>query len=124
MRVPLGGGRNNAIERRVAFFQEVSERVAALPGVKSVGAVSELPLTGLGGGSMFWIDGRPTPPPEQRPLGVTRGVTTGYFRAMGIPLIEGRFFNDADTAASQPVAIIDQTLARRFWPQGGAIGGD
>ena len=123
MRVPLGGGRNNAIDRRVAFFQQVIERAGALPGVRGAGAVSELPLTGLGGGTMFWIDGRPTPPPERRPLGLTRGVTAGYFRTMGIRLIAGRFFNGADTAASQPVAIIDETLAKRFWPQGGAIGG-
>jgi len=56
-------------------------------------------------------------------MAMTRGVTAGYFRAIGIPLIAGRFFNDADTAASQPVAIVDETLAKRFWPQGGAIGG-
>jgi putative ABC transport system permease protein len=123
IRVPLGGGRNNAIERRVTFFQQVIDRIRTLPGVRSVGAVSDLPLTGLGNGSMFWIDGRPTPPPEQRPLGVTRGVTADYFRTMGIPLIAGRFFNDADTAASQPVAIVDESTAKRFWPQGGAIGG-
>jgi putative ABC transport system permease protein len=123
LRVPLGGGRNNAIERRVAFFRQVTDRVAALPGVRSVGAVSELPLAGLGLGSMFWIDGRPLPSPEQRPLAMTRGVTPDYFRTIGIPLIAGRFFHDADTAASQPVAIIDSTLAKRFWPQGGAIGG-
>ncbi len=61
LRVPLGGGRNNAIERRVAFFQLVSERVAALPGVRSVGAVSALPLTGLGGGSVF-LDRRASHP--------------------------------------------------------------
>jgi putative ABC transport system permease protein len=123
LRVPLGGGRNNAIERRVAFVRRVTDGVAVLPGVRGVGAVSELPLAGLGLGSMFWIDGRPLPPAEQRPVAMTRGVTTGYFSAIGIPLIAGRFFNDADTAASQPVAIVDQTLAKRFWPQGGAIGG-
>ncbi len=123
MRVPLGGGRNNAVERRVAFFHQLTDRVAALPGVISVGAVSVLPLTGLGDGSMFWIDGRPVPPSERRPLGITRGITPGYFRAMGIPLLEGRLFDERDTLTSQPVAIIDQTLARRFWPQGGAIGG-
>ena len=122
-RIPMGGGRNNAIERRVAFFRQVTDRVAVLPGVRAVGAVSELPLTGLGLGSMFWIDGRPLPPAEQRPVAMTRGVTAGYFGAIGIPLIAGRFFNDADTAASQPVAIVDETLAKRFWPQGGAIGG-
>jgi putative ABC transport system permease protein len=123
LRVPMGGGRNNAIERRVAFFQQVIDRVAALPGVRGVGAVSELPLAGLGLGSMFWIDGRPLPPVEQRPVAMTRGATPGYFRTIGIPLIAGRFFNDADMAASQPVAIVDQTLAKRFWPEGGVIGG-
>jgi putative ABC transport system permease protein len=123
LRVPLGGGRNNAIERWVAFVRRVTDGVAVLPGVRGVGAVSELPLAGLGFGSMFWIDGRPLPPAEERPLAMTRGVAADYFRAMGIPLIAGRFFNDADTAASQPVAIVDQTLAKRFWPQGGAIGG-
>jgi putative ABC transport system permease protein len=123
LRLPLGGGRNNAIERRVAFIRQVSDGVATLPGVRGVGAVSELPLTGLGLGSVFWIDGRPLPPTGQRPLAMTRGVTGDYFRAIGIPLIAGRFFNDADTAASQPVAIVDETLAKRFWPQGGAIGG-
>jgi putative ABC transport system permease protein len=123
LRIPMGGGRNNAIDRRVAFFRQVTDRVAVLPGVRAVGAVSELPLTGLGLGSMFWIDGRPLPPAEQRPVAMTRGATAGYFRTIGIPLIAGRFFNDADTAASQPVAIVDETLAKRFWPQGGAIGG-
>jgi putative ABC transport system permease protein len=122
MRVPLGGGRNNAIERRVAFFQQLTDKIATLPGVLSVGAVSALPLTGFGNGSLFWIDGRPAPPPERRPLAATRGATPGYFRTMGIPLLEGRAFDARDTAASAPVAIIDETLARRFWPQGGAVG--
>jgi predicted permease len=51
------------------------------------------------------------------------GATAAYFQTMGIPLIAGRFFNDADTAESRPVAIVDETLAKRFWPQGGAVGG-
>jgi putative ABC transport system permease protein len=122
MRVPLGGGRNNAIERRVAFFQQLTDKIAALPGVLSVGAVSALPLTGFGNGSMFWIDGRPAPPPERRPLAATRGATLAYFRTMGIPLVEGRPFDTRDTQTSAPVAIVDEVLARRFWPQGGAVG--
>lgn len=122
MRVPLGGGRNNAYERRVAFVQQLTDKIALIPGVLSAGAVSALPLTELGNGSLFWIDGRPVPPSERRPLAATRGATPGYFRTMGIPLLEGRAFDARDTAASVPVAIIDQTLARRFWPQGGAIG--
>ena len=122
MRVPLGGGRNNAFERRIAFFQQLTGKISGLPGILSVGAVSALPLTGLGNGSWFWIDGRPAPPPERRPLAATRGATPGYFRTMGIPLIEGREFDPRDTATSPPVALIDQSLARRFFPQGGAIG--
>jgi putative ABC transport system permease protein len=122
MRIPLGGGRNNAPERRVAFFQQLTDKIATLPGVLSVGAVSALPLTGFGNGSLFWIEGRPAPPPERRPLAATRGATPTYFRTMGIPLLEGRDFGARDTADSAPVAIIDETLARRFWPQGGAVG--
>ena len=69
LRVPLAGGRNAAPDRRIAFFQQVADRVATLPGVRAVGAVNGLPLTGLGGGSTFAVDGRPAPPPEQRPMG-------------------------------------------------------
>lgn len=122
MRIPLGGGRNNAPERRVAFFQQLTDKIATLPGVLSVGAVSALPLTGFGNGSLFWIEGRPAPPPERRPLAVTRGATPAYFRTMGIPLLQGRDFDARDTADAAPVAIIDEALARRFWPQGGAVG--
>jgi putative ABC transport system permease protein len=69
LRVPLAGGRNAAPDRRIAFFQQVADRVAALPGVRAVGAVNGLPLTGLGVGSAFAVDGRPAPAPEQRPMG-------------------------------------------------------
>lgn len=122
MRVPLGGGRNNAIDRRVAFFARLTEKIQALPGVISVGAVSEMPLTGLGNGSTFSIEGRAAPLPDQRPLAPTRGATPGYFRTMGIPLVEGRDFDARDTAASPGVAIVDKAFARRFFPEGGAIG--
>lgn len=123
MRVPLSGGRNNAAERRVAFFQQIVDRVAALPGVRAVGGVNGLPLTGLGVGSMFAVAGRPAPATEQRPLGVLRSVTPGYFRAMGIPLVAGRGFADSDTGPAAPVIVVNQTLARRFWPEGNPLGG-
>jgi putative ABC transport system permease protein len=123
MRVPLSGGRNNTVERRVAFFQQVVDRVATLPGVRAVGAVNGLPLTGLGVGSMFAVGGQPAPPAEQRPLGVLRSVTPGYFRAMGIPLVAGRGFADSDTRPAAPVIVVNQTLARRFWREGNPLGG-
>src|SRR5271157_351859 len=123
LRVPLAGGRNVAPDRRIAFFQQVADRIATLPGVRAVGAVNGLPLTGLGLGSGFAVDGRPAPAPEQRPMGVLRSVTPAYFRVMGIPLIAGRVFTDSDTSQAPPAIIVNQTLARRFWPAGNPIGG-
>ena len=91
VRVPLGGGRNTAPDRRISFFRQVSDRIATLPGVKAVGAVNDLPLTGLGSSaSYFAVEGRPAPSAEQRPLGLLRSVTPSYFRVIGIPLLAGR----------------------------------
>jgi len=123
VRVPLGGGRNTAPDRRIAFFRQLTDRIATLPGVRVVGAVNDLPLTGFGNGSYFAVEGRPIPSVEQRPLGLLRSVTPAYFRAMGIPLVAGRMLSDSDTAQSTPVIVVNQTLARRFWPGGSAFGG-
>jgi putative ABC transport system permease protein len=123
VRVPLGGGRNAAPDRRIAFFRQASDRVATLPGVRAVGAVNALPLTGLGLGTTFAVDGRPAPSPEQRPIGLLRSATPAYFGAMGIPLLAGRALADSDTAQAPPVILVNQTLARRFWPGASAIGG-
>jgi len=122
MRIPIGGGRNNLIAQRVTFFNELTNRIAALPGVISAGAVSALPLTGLSVGTNFWIVGQPPPPEERRPYALLRGVTPGYFRAMGIPLVQGRLFNENEMQEAEPVIVIDQGMARSFWPQGGAVG--
>jgi putative ABC transport system permease protein len=123
LRVPLAGGRNTSPDRAVAFFQQITDRVAALPGVRAVGAVNGLPLTGLGVGSNFAVDGRPAPAPEQRPMGLLRSVTSAYFRTMGIPLLAGRGFADSDTSHAPPVIVVNEALARRFWPGGNPIGG-
>ena len=123
LRVPLSGGRNAPVERRVAFFQQLAERVAAIPGVTSVGAINGLPLTGLGVGATFAVEGRPAPPVEQRPMALHRSVTPAYFRTMAIPMAAGRYFTESDNAKSAPVAIVNQTLARRFFPGTGAVGG-
>jgi len=122
-RLPLAGGRNTALGRRIAFFQQVLDRVGALPGVQSVGAVSSLPLTGLWDGSQFAVDGRPAPPPGHWPSGLVRAVTPAYFTVMAIPPIAGRMFAAADTMQAPTVLIVNQTLARRFWPQGNPVGG-
>ena len=119
----VGRGRNAAPDRRIAFFRQVTDRIATLPGVRAVGAVNALPLTGLGVGATFAVEGRPAPSAEQRPMALLRSVTPAYFGAMGIPLLAGRALADSDTAQSPPVIVVNQTLARRFWPGGSAVGG-
>jgi putative ABC transport system permease protein len=121
-RLLLGGTRNSSPDRRISFVKQVAEQMAVLPGVRAVGGVNWLPLDGLFGGTTFVVDGRPLPPGGQRPVGLIRSATPSYFRAMGIPLLAGREFTDQDTAQSPPVIVINQTLARRFWPQGQPLG--
>jgi putative ABC transport system permease protein len=122
-RLPLAGGRNGAPGRRAAFLQEVEERIAALAGVRGVGSVNALPLSGMGVGTTFAPADRPAPPPDQRPLALMRTASPAYFRAMGIPLLAGRFFAASDSADAPPVVIVNRMLARRFWPGQNPIGG-
>ena len=120
MRLPLAGARNATAPRRIAFLQQAEEKVAALPGVRAVSAVDTLPLGGFGYAATFAVEGRPAP--DDKPIGLVRGVTPGYFRTMGLPLLEGRDFNAADTRESPFVMAVSRNVARRFWPQGGAVG--
>jgi putative ABC transport system permease protein len=106
----------------VAFFQAVESRIAALPGVTAVGAISFLPLTGERSSSGFTVPGRPVPPAGEEPVGDMRAVTPGYFRAMGIPIEAGRPLTDADGFHSPAVAVVSETLARTMWPNESAVG--
>jgi len=107
---------------RIQFYNELGDRVRSLPGVKDFGAVSVLPMTpSIGWGGME-IEGY-VPPKDAPELQVDkRSATPDYFRTMEIPLMAGRFFTAADTDKSQPVVLIDQKMAERFWPKGDAIG--
>jgi putative ABC transport system permease protein len=106
----------------IAFYSAAEQRIASLPGVRSVGAINYLPLSGERSASSFHVADRPAPPRGQEPTGDMRAVTPGYFRAMGIPLIAGRFLTDADDDHAPKVAVVSQTLARTFWPKENAIG--
>ena len=107
---------------RIQFYQELAERVRHLPGVTDTGAVSALPLTSAIGWGGMHIEGY-VPPPNEPELQVDqRAATSPYFSTMQIPLIRGRVFAETDTEKMPPVAIIDQKMADRFWPQGDAIG--
>jgi len=122
-RVPLAGGRNSTKERAVAFFDQLTAQLAALPGVTSVGAINALPLTGLGGGALFAIADRPLPPPGEAPMGLVRYISPDYFTALRIPMFCGRSVTPADTVQSSLVCLVNQTLERRFWPGASALGG-
>jgi putative ABC transport system permease protein len=115
-RLPVGGGRNSAPDRRAAFLDDVERQIRALPGVRSVGAISGLPMTGLGMGMTFADAGRPAPPPEARPIALSRVVTPQYFKAMGVRLLAGRWLNEQDSAGASPVAVVDEQVVRRLWP--------
>jgi predicted permease len=105
----------------INFYREIEERVSRLPGIKSEGVVSALPLTGAVGWGRIQVEGY-TPPPGRELQVDLRTASADYFRTMGIPLIKGRFFSEHDTAEMPPVVIIDEKFAQRFWPNDNPIG--
>jgi predicted permease len=96
-------------------LHEMLARVRALPGVRSAGIVNALPITG-GPSTEFVIEGRPAPKLGDEPGADIRVADPGYFPTMGIPLLAGRSFTEHDTAGSTRVVLINETLARKFWP--------
>ncbi len=101
------------------FIDQVLQNVKAMPGVQAAG--STLPLLG-GWQSSFIVEGRPEPPPGQKPSSDISRVSTDYFRAMGVRLLKGREFTERDNADAPPVCIIDETFARTFWPNEDPLG--
>jgi putative ABC transport system permease protein len=101
------------------FIRQTLDGVAALPGVQSSG--SALPLLG-GWQTSFRIEGRPEPPPGQRPSTDITRVSPGYFSAMGVRLLKGRLFDDRDRASTTPVCLVDETFAAAHWPGQDPIG--
>ncbi len=110
-------------EKRADFLLELSRRVSALPGVEqtSISGNDTLPMNSGRNYSPFTIQGRPTES-ERGPIADIAVVDKEYFRTMEVPLITGRNFTDADTYKTKPVAVIDQTLARRYWPAENPLG--
>ena len=121
MQVALPQARYSTPEQIRSFFRELSSRVAVIPGVNTVGAVSLLPLSGGGTSGTVTLD-NPTVDPESPPEADQRIATPGYFEAMGIRVIRGRTFEEADDETAAPVAIIDESLAQKFWPNEDPIG--
>jgi putative ABC transport system permease protein len=128
------------LEQRSQFFNRLVQDLRTLPGVQAVGAASGLPLGNNGWQTSFLVDGRPQPPPGDRPLMEACTVTPDYFRAMNIPLLRGRYYTEHDDrsfiagkdlsklnegerlVAGTNVIIVDEQFAKRYWPNEEAVG--
>src|SRR6185503_17984951 len=108
--------------QRADFYQQLLQRVGALPGVKSVGVAKSLPLSGHWGTTGFSIEGRPPLARGDFLLADIDSVSASYFRTMQIPILQARNFTDADRENAPHVVIINQAMARRFWPNENPIG--
>jgi putative ABC transport system permease protein len=106
----------------VNFYQDVMDRVSALPEVQSASAVDFLPLTGWNVFCNFEIEGHPVAETDEQPTTQYRVSDWRYLKTMGIAVKEGRAFEATDGPDAQPVAIINQTLAKRYWPGQDALG--
>jgi len=105
---------------RLAYYRQLLARLAELRGVKSVGATTSLPFTGTDLSAPFVISGRA--PSTDRPLASFHSITPDYLSTMGIRLMRGRAFTERDTPEGLPVALINETMARRYWPDEDPLG--
>jgi putative ABC transport system permease protein len=107
---------------RIRFFHEVTTRVAALPGVQAAGTVSYLPMVGLGAATSFNIEGQPPSAPGQDKTTAVTVCENGFFQALKIPLLRGRLFTEQEMQQKRDVVIINEALARQYFPNQDPIG--
>jgi predicted permease len=118
---PQGANYESEAQQR-AFYQRLEEKLAAIPGVEHVALSSSQAVWGFNSSDGFRIEGQPESAPGQWPEVFMESVSPRYFETLGIRLLEGRVFTPADTAERPRVVIINETMARRFWPNQSAIG--
>ncbi|HEX9632282.1 MAG TPA: ABC transporter permease [Gemmatimonadales bacterium] len=121
-RIALDGDRYDDDAAITAFYATVLDRLRARPGVVDAAATARLPLDGLWVGTSFVLRDRPEPPRAERPVADIRVVTPRYFPTMGIPTRAGRDFAPGDREGAPRVAVINETMARTYWPDGTAVG--
>jgi putative ABC transport system permease protein len=109
-------------DQQSAFFRQALERISAMPGVRYAGAVEPLPLSNNMMQNGIVIEGRPLPPPGERPTTNTRIITPDYIRAMGIPVLKGRALDERDGKESPKVLLVNETFARKYFPGEDALG--
>ncbi|HKG60288.1 MAG TPA: ABC transporter permease [Pyrinomonadaceae bacterium] len=109
-------------EARSAFYDEVLRQVKETPGVEAAGMITFMPLSFSGMNFSFSVEGRTAPSDMNLPFALFRVVSPDYFRAMGIPLLHGRYFEAHDAPDTTPVTLINRRLAEQYWPGEDAIG--
>jgi putative ABC transport system permease protein len=119
--ISLPGPKYPKPAQRIEFYQRVLERLGAMPGAQAASMVSLIPLAGSNTGMNLQIEGQPAPRPEDTPIFWQRIIDPGYFRVMRIPLLRGREFTEQDAGAPL-VAIINETMARHYWPNADPLG--
>jgi putative ABC transport system permease protein len=122
MKVPAIGAAYRQDKQVVDFSRNLLDRVKALPGVEVAGIVSNLPFSGNYDINGFHIEAKPLQNPAEAPSAQRYGITPDYLRAMGIPLLRGRQFDEQDNANAPLVALISETTAKRNWPNEDPIG--
>ena len=109
-------------EKQAALLTALEDRLRAIPGVQSAALVDSLPFSNNGGMASFSIQGRPTGPKDPGPHGSIRVISPGYFETLRVPFQQGRDFTDGDRKTTEQVAIVDEVLARQYWPGQNPIG--
>jgi predicted permease len=122
MRISLSQSKYKEFRQGLAFYQQLMAQLKSRPGIESVGAINILPFSGSRGDRSFVIEGRPVAPGEVYPDEELRFTSPGYFSTMTIPLLKGRDFNERDLPETLRVALINQALARKYWPGQDPIG--
>jgi predicted permease len=120
--VSLPDSQYNDLAKQVVFYRTVRERLAGQPGISAVAAAIQVPFSGQDGSSSFEIEGRLSPPGDPGPHGDVALVGPGYFDILKIPIKKGRALNDLDQKNTARVAMVDETLARQYWPNQDAVG--
>ncbi len=122
MSVALSAGKYPKPELSLPFYNDLLDRLHNLPGVRAAGITSNIPMAGDDNTDNFIVEGHEPAPGDEGVQTQLVSMTPGNLRAMEIPLLRGRDFLESDTSDSEPIAIVDETLARMYWPDGNALG--
>src|SRR6266566_5496827 len=122
MTVPVPANKFATAAAQSAFFDRVLQQVRRTPGVESAGVVDDLPLGNGGSHQPVAIEGQPVVPMADQPEVDVRLISSGYLRALRVPLLSGRDISDSDVAGRTPVALVSESMARRFWPNQDPLG--